>query len=68
MTYTKTPPTYHVKVPSRYVIATFQLYGSLMLESPDYFFRVREIVRLRQTNTITAAGIFPGETHVRSVA
>ena len=49
MTYTKTPPTYHVKVPSHYVIATFQLYGSLMLESPDYFFRVREIGRLRQT-------------------
>ena len=35
-----------MKVPSHYVIATFQLYGSLMLcyiESPDYFFRVREI-------------------------
>ena len=38
-----------MKVPSHYVIATFQLYGSLMLESPDYFFRVREIGRLRQT-------------------
>ena len=47
--FTKTPPTYHVKVPSHYVIATFQLDGSLMLESPDYFFRVREIGRLRQT-------------------
>ena len=49
MIYTKTPPTYHVKVPSHCVIATFQLYGSLMLESPDYFFRMREIGRLRQT-------------------
>ena len=38
-----------MKVPSHYVIATFQLYGSLMLESPDYFFRVRERGRLRQT-------------------
>ena len=47
--YTKTPPTYHVKVPSNCVIATFQLYGSLMLESPDYFFHVREITRLHQT-------------------
>ena len=56
MTYTKTPPTCHVKVPSYYVIATFQLYGSLMLESPDYFFRVREIGRLRQTNFDRAAG------------
>ena len=37
-----------MKVPSHYVIATFQLYGSLMLESPDYFFRVREIGRLRR--------------------
>ena len=38
-----------MKVPSHYVIATFQLYGSLTLESPDYFFRVRGIGRLRQT-------------------
>ena len=44
-----------MKVPSNYVIATFQLYGSLMLESPDYFFRVREIGRLRQTRTGLAA-------------
>ena len=47
--YTKTPPTYHMKVPSHCVIAIFQLYGSLMLESPDCFFRVREIGRLSQT-------------------
>ena len=40
-----------MKVPSHCVIATFQLYGSLMLESPDYFLRVREIGRLRQTST-----------------
>ena len=36
-------------MPSHYVIATFQLYGSSMLTVPDYFFRVREIGRLRQT-------------------
>ena len=28
--------------------------GSLMLESPDYFFRMREIGRLCQTNTTAA--------------
>ena len=38
-----------MKVPSHYVIATFQLYGPLMLTVPDYFFRMREIGRLRQT-------------------
>ena len=32
-----------------YAMITFQPDGSLMLESPDYFFRVREIGRLRQT-------------------
>ena len=36
-----------MKVPSHYVIATFQLAGRL--ESPDYFFRVREIGGLGQT-------------------
>ena len=43
-----------MKVPSHYVIATFQLYGSLMLESPDSFFRVRETGRLRQTRLVIA--------------
>ena len=52
-----------MKVPSHYVIATFQLYGSLMLESPDYFFRVREIGRLRQTNI--RAAIFPRKARMR---
>ena len=62
--FTKTPPTYHVKVPSHYVIAT---YGSLMLESPDYFFRVREIGGLRQTTAKTgrSTAYWKTSTHVK---
>ena len=36
-------PTHLSRESAFCVIATFQLYGSLMLESPDYFFRVPEI-------------------------
>ena len=57
--FTKTPPTYHVKVPRHPLCNRYTLFQpvhssctgrSLMLESPDYFFRPREIGRLRQTN------------------
>ena len=53
--------TNHVEKLGYCVTTAFQGYGSLMLTTPDYFFPVRDIGRLRQTN-------LPPDGHVRVVS